>query len=195
MTGVVTGLVCAVCGARESIATPLSWLCPNATLSDRHHVLHFESSVEPFRPTDETNPYLAFRRYLAVDSLGESLGLSDDQRVAIITSADEAVSRVVGTGFLRTPLTRSDELSEALGFSATGGIWVKDEIILPELLADWAQNWLEDNISEEVYTNIQNTADSLQTREQYESKVIELFESYLNNRASSMEEQISKFPE
>ena len=75
------------------------------------------------------------------------------------------------------------------------GIWVKDEIILPELLADWAQNWLEDNISEEVYTNIQNTADSLQTREQYESKVIELFESYLNNRASSMEEQISKFPE
>jgi hypothetical protein len=96
-------------------------------LSDRHHVLHFESSVEPFRPTDETNPYLAFRRYLAVDSLGESLGLSDDQRVAIITSANEAVSRVAGTGFLRTPLTRSDELSEALGFSATGGIWVKDE--------------------------------------------------------------------
>jgi threonine dehydratase len=64
---------------------------------------------------------------LAVDSLGESLGLSDDQRVAIITSADDAVSRVAGTGFLRTPLTRSDELSEALGFSATGGIWVKDE--------------------------------------------------------------------
>ena len=127
MTGVVTGLVCAVCGARESIATPLSWLCPNATLSDRHHVLHFESSVEPFRPTDDANPYLAFRRYLAVDSLGESLGLSDAQRVSIITSADEAVSRVAGTGFLRTPLTRSDELSEALGFSTTGGIWVKDE--------------------------------------------------------------------
>jgi hypothetical protein len=75
------------------------------------------------------------------------------------------------------------------------GIWVKDEIILPELLADWSQNWLEDNISEEVYTNIKNTADSLQTREQYEAKVIELFESYLNNRASSMEEQISKFSE
>ena len=127
MTGVVTGLVCAVCGARESIATPLSWLCPNAMLSDRHHVLHFESSVEPFRPTDDANPYLAFRRYLAVDSLGESLGLSDAQRVSIITSADEAVSRVAGTGFLRTPLTRSDELSEALGFSTTGGIWVKDE--------------------------------------------------------------------
>ena len=127
MTGVVTGLVCAVCGARESISTPLSWLCPNATSSDRHHVLHFESSVEPFRPTDDVNPYLAFRRYLAVDSLGESLGLSDAQRVSIITSADEAVSRVAGTGFLRTPLTRCDKLSEALGFSATGGIWVKDE--------------------------------------------------------------------
>lgn len=127
MTGVVTGLVCAVCGARVPIETPLSWLCPNASLSDRHHVLHFESSIEPFRPTDDLNPFLAFRRYLAVDSLGESLGLSDSQRIAIISSTDASVSHVAGTGFLRTPLARSDELSEALGFSTTGGIWVKDE--------------------------------------------------------------------
>ena len=75
------------------------------------------------------------------------------------------------------------------------GIWVKDEIILPDLLADWAQNWLEDNISEEVYNNIQSTADSLQSRELYESKIVSLFESYLNNRALQMEEQISKFAE
>lgn len=75
------------------------------------------------------------------------------------------------------------------------GIWVKDEIILPELLADWSQNWLEDNISSEVYENIQSTVDSLHSREQYEAKVVGLFESYLNNRASSMEEQISKFTE
>jgi hypothetical protein len=75
------------------------------------------------------------------------------------------------------------------------GIWVKDEIILADLLADWAQNWLEDNISQEVYQNIQTTADSLQSRELYESKIVSLFESYLNNRALQMEEQISKFAE
>jgi hypothetical protein len=75
------------------------------------------------------------------------------------------------------------------------GIWVKDEIILPDLLADWAQNWLEDNISEEVYNNIQSTADSLQSGDLYESKIVSLFESYLNNRALQMEEQISKFAE
>jgi hypothetical protein len=75
------------------------------------------------------------------------------------------------------------------------GIWVKDEIILPDLLADWAQNWLEDNISEEVYNNIQSTADSLKSRDLYESKIVSLFESYLNNRALQMEEQISKFAE
>ena len=127
MTGVVTGLVCASCRSRVSIASPLSWLCPNASVDDRHHVLHFESQLEPFRPTDDVNPYLAFRRYLAVDSFGEAIGLSEDSRIQIIREANDAVEKVAGVGFVRTPLARSDELSDALGFSATGGVWVKDE--------------------------------------------------------------------
>ena len=127
MTGVVTGLVCAVCNARVSIATPLSWVCPNSSPSDRHHVLQFESAIEPFRPTDDTNPYLAFRRYLAVDSFGEQLGLDEATRIRIITQANAAVAVVAGVGFHRTPLSRNDALSNELGFTATGGIWVKDE--------------------------------------------------------------------
>jgi threonine dehydratase len=34
---------------------------------------------------------------------------------------------VAGTGFVRTPMARADALSDALGFTASGGIWVKDE--------------------------------------------------------------------
>ena len=127
MTGVVTGLVCAVCNAHVSIGTPLSWVCPHASVNDRHHVLHFQSSIEPFRPTNEDNPYLAFRRYLAVDALGEQLGLDDETRIRIITDADTAVARVAGVGFHRTPLARNSALSDELGFASTGGIWVKDE--------------------------------------------------------------------
>jgi threonine dehydratase len=105
----------------------LSWKCPLATETDTHHVLHFENTVEPFRPTDDENPYLAFRKYLAVDSFGAAIGLSEDERIRIITEANAAVAAVAGTGFLRTPLYRSVELSDALGFTAKGGVWIKDE--------------------------------------------------------------------
>jgi threonine dehydratase len=105
----------------------LSWKCPRATETDTHHVLHFENTVEPFRPTDDENPYLAFRKYLAVDSFGAAIGLSEDERIRIITEANAAVAAVAGTGFLRTPLYRSVELSDALGFTAKGGVWIKDE--------------------------------------------------------------------
>ena len=127
MPGVVTGLVCAVCATTVPISQALSWKCPRATETDTHHVLHFENTVEPFRPTDDENPYLAFRKYLAVDSFGAAIGLSEDDRIRIITEANAAVAAVAGTGFLRTPLYRSVELSDALGFTAKGGVWIKDE--------------------------------------------------------------------
>ena len=37
------------------------------------------------------------------------------------------VAGVAGTGFTTTPFLRADALSEALGFTADGGVWVKDE--------------------------------------------------------------------
>ena len=94
MSDVVTGLVCAVCATTVPISQALSWKCPRATEIDTHHVLHFENTVEPFRPTDDENPYLAFRKYLAVDSFGAAIGLSEDERIRIITEANAAVAAV-----------------------------------------------------------------------------------------------------
>ena len=127
MPDVVTGLVCAVCGTAVPISQALTWKCPQVTEADTHHVLHFENSVEPFRPTDDANPYLAFRKYLAVDALGAAIGLSEVDRIRIIQETNDAVASVAGTGFLRTPLYRSTEFSDALGFTAEGGVWIKDE--------------------------------------------------------------------
>ena len=124
---VVSGLVCAVCGERVGISVPLSWVCPRASAVDRHHVLGFESSLAPFRPVDSDNPFVAFRRYLAVDAYGEAIGLSDAERERIIVGANAAVADVAGTGFLVTPFRRADLLSDGLGFDADGGIWIKDE--------------------------------------------------------------------
>lgn len=126
-TPVVTGMQCSVCGASVDIATPLSFVCPNSSPSDRHHVLRFLSDVVPFRPIDDPNPFISFRHYLAVDAFGAANGLNDEERESIIRELNEQVARVAGTGFVRTPLSRADELSSELGFSDVGGIWIKDE--------------------------------------------------------------------
>ena len=37
----IVGLRCAVCAATLDIATPRAWKCPNTSLAEPHHVLHF----------------------------------------------------------------------------------------------------------------------------------------------------------
>jgi len=112
-----TGWKCAVCGHRVSVEQSFSWRCPNSSDSDRHHVLLLEQPIAPLRSTGDTNPYVAFRKYLAWDAFAASLGLNDEKREAIIRRTDDAVARVAGTGFRTTPFARNDALSDALGFA------------------------------------------------------------------------------
>jgi hypothetical protein len=74
------------------------------------------------------------------------------------------------------------------------GVWIKDRILLPELVGDWIQNWLEDNIAPSIYENMEKTVAQLPAKEDFENKVVELFSEYLNHRAESMKNQISKLP-
>ena len=127
MSTAVTGLTCSVCGAHVEISTPFTWRCPNASEIDRKHVLRFDVPIDVFRPTDDINPFIAYRTYLAVDSFGASVGLDDATRESIIRELDDAVTAIDGVGFTRTPLLRADALSDALGFTTDGGIWIKDE--------------------------------------------------------------------
>ncbi len=120
-------LECAVCGAIIPIAQPLSWQCPNVSSADRRHVMRFRAEPQSFEESGESNPFVAFRHLLAVDAFGASIGLDDVTRRSIIEQADADVARIAGTGFRVTPLERADRLSDALGFSDRGGVWVKDD--------------------------------------------------------------------
>lgn len=124
---VAVGWRCAACGERVEISQPMAWRCPNATDADRHHVLLLDEPLRPLRGTGDDNPFISFRNYLAWDSFAAAHGLSDLQRIEIIRRTDERVSKVAGTGFRVTPYGRHDALSDALGFSGAGGVWVKDE--------------------------------------------------------------------
>lgn len=124
---IVRGLRCAACGTSVAIDTPFSWRCPNATGNDRHHVLLIESDVAPLRRAKHANPFIAFRRYLAWDAFAHAHGMSEADRDGLIIELDAQVASVAGTGFVFTPFARADALSDALGFSVSGGVWVKDE--------------------------------------------------------------------
>ena len=72
------------------------------------------------------------------------------------------------------------------------GLWVNNKTIIVDVLADFIQNWLEDNINPELFENIQRTVDSLKTLEQFNEDTIELFSKVFDVRIASFEDQLEK---
>ena len=124
-----TGLRCRVCGAEVGIGTPLSWRCPNASEADRHHVLAIVADGDVVDVEDHPNPFVAHRGALAWDAYAAALDMSVAERIEMVERVDALVEQVAGTGFRWTPFARADELSHALGFDRSGGVWVKDETL------------------------------------------------------------------
>lgn len=76
--------------------------------------------------------------------------------------------------------------------SEENGIWVDDITMMPDFIADFTQNWLEDNIKPELYENIKTTSERYKNKNDFNSKSVELFESYIKTRVDSLESQLSK---
>ena len=75
------------------------------------------------------------------------------------------------------------------------GIWITDPTLLADFIADFIQNWLEDNIKPDMYENMKTTSEKYKNKQEFDSKVISLFDGYLTLRADSFEQQISKTEE
>ncbi len=54
------------------------------------------------------------------------------------------------------------------------------------------QNWLEDNISEKLYESGYETAEKYTNTDDFKSKVLERFSSYINTRLSNFNSQLEK---
>jgi glycosyltransferase involved in cell wall biosynthesis len=72
------------------------------------------------------------------------------------------------------------------------GVWITDLTLITDFIADFVQNWLEDNIKPELYENMDKTVEQFKSKQKFTTDVINLFESYLTTRANQLEEQISK---
>jgi threonine synthase len=117
-------MVCAGCGALAH--DPFAFRCSNASDHEIDHVLrrHLDPGEDRFLSDDrELSPFLRFRSLLHA----YRLGLPDADFCALVRELDARVAAVDGHGFAVTPFARADALSDRLGFSESGGVWVKDE--------------------------------------------------------------------
>lgn len=72
------------------------------------------------------------------------------------------------------------------------GVWTYEQNNIHDILAEFVQNWLEDNINEQLYDKGVETAKKYNNKEVFEKNVVSLFESYLGQRKDVFESQIEK---
>jgi hypothetical protein len=75
------------------------------------------------------------------------------------------------------------------------GLWINEPVLLPDFIADFMQNWLEDNIDPKLYEQGKITAEKNKNKSEFDQKVLSLFENYSKVRLESFENQISKTEE
>jgi len=72
------------------------------------------------------------------------------------------------------------------------GIWTNNTNDIVDYIANFTQNWLEDNIADNLYEEIKNTSDKFKDIEKFEGEVVKLFEKYFETRLEIFEEQLEK---
>lgn len=72
------------------------------------------------------------------------------------------------------------------------GLWVNNKTIIVDVLSDFIQNWLEDNLNPELFFNMDKTMETISTPEKFESDTVELFSKMFDVRITSFEDQLSK---
>lgn len=75
------------------------------------------------------------------------------------------------------------------------GLWINEPVLLPDFIADFMQNWLEDNIDPKLYEESKKTAEKYKNKEDFEKNITDLFDGYINVRLESFKNQISKTEE
>ncbi len=130
MSASASRLVCSGCGAAPPREHPYPFRCPNAGgRGDVDHVLVRVLDLRRVRfPVDGGDqPFVQYRGLLHSYHRGTDAGMTDDEFTMLVNRLDDAVRAVDGRGFVVTPFGRAAVISDLLGFSAAGGVWVKDE--------------------------------------------------------------------
>jgi threonine synthase len=120
---------CTGCGWVAPATDAYPFRCANADGDDVDHVLArvLDTTTLRFPGGDEPDPFARYRPLMHSYHLATDAGLDDDEYVQLVAALERSVAAVDGHGFAITPMRRNTLLSDRLGFSESGGVWVKDE--------------------------------------------------------------------
>jgi hypothetical protein len=76
--------------------------------------------------------------------------------------------------------------------SEDNGIWTNQFNDIVDIIGNFIQNWLEDNISETLYENMEKTSSQYTDKSKFESSVLDLFNEYFTTREVAFQEQLNK---
>ena len=129
MTSPASTIRCSGCGYAADPDDPYPFRCLRAGTDDTDHVMTRVLALAGMRfpRGSEDNPFLRYRTLMHSYHAAMTHEISDAGYCDLAASLDASVAAVDGHGFRITPFFRSRELSESLGFSGTGGVWVKNE--------------------------------------------------------------------
>jgi hypothetical protein len=76
--------------------------------------------------------------------------------------------------------------------SEDNGIWINNKNQMVDFVADFLQNWLEDNVNPNLYEEMIKTVENLPTKKEFNEVSVKLFTDYINTRFTSFQEQLTK---
>jgi threonine synthase len=121
---------CTGCGWVAAPTEAYPFRCANASAGDDvDHVLArvLDTATLRFPGGGEPDPFVRYRSLMHSYHLATDAGLGDEEYVELVGALERSVAAVDGHGFRVTPIHRNALLSDRLGFSPAGGVWVKDE--------------------------------------------------------------------
>ena len=76
--------------------------------------------------------------------------------------------------------------------SENNGIWIQETLKTADIVAEFIQNWMEDNVSQELYDGGIELSSKYSNEKIYQDKVNSLFEGYGNVRINNFKNELNK---
>lgn len=72
------------------------------------------------------------------------------------------------------------------------GIWINNQNMVVDVVSDFIQNWLEDNINPELYKNMESSVSKFENKSDFDTNVLTIFDNMISTRIESFSEQLNK---
>ena len=72
------------------------------------------------------------------------------------------------------------------------GIWINNQNMVVDVISDFIQNWLEDNINPELYTTMESSVSKFTNKSDFDNNVVSTFSKMISTRIESFSEQLNK---